>query len=181
MSGVNEARGIRVGAGAEDWEEEYRREGQKHCREPWLGLIQQAAASWCKVNQWAGGGWGVGLVKGWNRSGKFTWKPATHVKTQQDRKKAEDQTREIKLVRSSGIMTRCIPRRRHCRRMPPDDMFFSASISVKLSELAKIRTSTRLTRRCKKVTEASTDKPWEGSMFSSSCWKSREKEEKIYK
>lgn len=49
-------------------------------------------------------------------------------------------------------------------------MFFSASISVKLRELAKMRTSTRLMRRCKKVTEASTVKPWEGSMFSSSCW-----------
>lgn len=66
-----------------------------------------------------------------------------------------------------------VPRRRHCRRMPPDDMFFSASISAKLRELAKMRTSSRLMSRCKKVTEASTAKPWDGSMFSSSCWGQR--------
>lgn len=64
---------------------------------------------------------------------------------------------------------RRLPRRRHCRRTPPDDMFFSASISAKLRELAKMRTSTRLMRRCRKVTEASNARPWEGSMFSSSC------------
>ena len=62
-----------------------------------------------------------------------------------------------------------VPRRRLCLRIPPEDMFFSASISVKLREEAKIRTSTRLMRRCRKVTEASTDRPWDGSMFSRSC------------
>lgn len=68
------------------------------------------------------------------------------------------------------VQNKQIPRRRHWRRIPPDDMFFSASISVKLRELAKMRTSTRLMRRCRKVMEASTVKPCEGSMFSSSCW-----------
>lgn len=62
-----------------------------------------------------------------------------------------------------------VPRRRLCLRIPPEDMFFSASISVKLREEAKIRTSTRLMRRCRKVTDASTDRPWDGSMFSRSC------------
>lgn len=52
-------------------------------------------------------------------------------------------------------------------------MFFSASISVKLRELAKMRTSTRLMRRCRKVMEASTVSPCEGSMFSSSCWQEK--------
>ena len=66
-------------------------------------------------------------------------------------------------------LSESLPRRRHCRRRPPDDMFFSASISVKLRELAKMSTSTRLMRRCRKVTEASSVRPWEGSMFSSSC------------
>lgn len=66
---------------------------------------------------------------------------------------------------------RDLPRRRHCLRIPPEDMFFSASISVKLSELAKISTSTRLISLCKNISDASTAKPWDGSMFSNSCCK----------
>lgn len=103
-----------------------------------------------------------GLVKGVDKIPKFSeWtrmrrKTAKHLETAMLKKlninnnKKGGQTRE----RVSEI-----PRRRHCRRMPPDDMFFSASISVKLRELAKMRTSTRLMRRCKKVTEASTARP----------------------
>lgn len=101
-----------------------------------------------------------GLVKGADKRPKFSeWtrmrrKTAKHLETatlkKLNIKKKAGQTRE----RVSEI-----PRRRHWRRMPPDDMFFSASISVKLRELAKMRTSTRLMRRCKKVTEASTARP----------------------
>lgn len=64
-----------------------------------------------------------------------------------------------------------LPSRRHCRRIPPDDIFFSASISVNPRELANISTSTRLISLCKNVTEVSTERPWVGSIFSSSCCK----------
>lgn len=60
------------------------------------------------------------------------------------------------------------PRRRHCLIRPPDDMFFSASISLKFSELAKTSTSTMAMRRDRKVTAVSEDMPCVASMFSSS-------------
>lgn len=63
-----------------------------------------------------------------------------------------------------------LPNRRHCRKMPPDDIFFSASISVKPNELAKIRTSTRLIALWRNVIAVSIERPWVGSIFSSSCW-----------
>lgn len=37
--------------------------------------------------------------------------------------------------------------RKHCRNIPPLDIFFSASNSLKFNELAKISTSAILTRR----------------------------------
>ena len=67
------------------------------------------------------------------------------------------------------------PRRRHCLINPPDDMFFSASISLKLSELANTRTSTMAMRRDRKVTAVSEDMPCVASMFSNSVWERREK------
>lgn len=51
---------------------------------------------------------------------------------------------------------------------PPEDMFFSASISLKLSELANTSTSTMAISRDRKVTAVSDDMPCVASMFSSS-------------
>ena len=100
---------------------------------------------------------------------------AEHPLGQEERQK--EGQRQQRDGRQSEERDSMLPSRRHCRRMPPDDMFFSASISVKLRELAKISTSTRLTRRCRKVTEASTLRPCEGSMLSSSCCDTRGEEE----
>lgn len=47
-------------------------------------------------------------------------------------------------------------------------MFFSASISLKLRELANTKTSTMAMRRDRKVTAVSEDMPCVASMFSSS-------------
>lgn len=58
--------------------------------------------------------------------------------------------------------------RKHCRRMPPLDIFFSASNSAKLSAEAKMRTSAIDTSRWRKVTATSTGMPWVGSMTSNS-------------
>lgn len=58
--------------------------------------------------------------------------------------------------------------RRHCLSIPPLLMFFSASSSPKLSELAKIRTSAILTNRCRKLTATSIGIPWVGSITSNS-------------
>lgn len=66
------------------------------------------------------------------------------------------------------------PRRRHCLIRPPDDMFFSASISLKLRELANTKTSTMAMRRDRKVTAVSEDMPCVASMFSSSVWEREE-------
>lgn len=55
--------------------------------------------------------------------------------------------------------TFCLPSRRHCRNIPPDDIFFSDSISVNPRELANINTSTRLVNRWRNATEASIDNP----------------------
>lgn len=60
------------------------------------------------------------------------------------------------------------PRRRHCLIRPPDDMFFSASISLKLRELANTKTSTMAIRRDRNVTAVSEDMPCVASMFSNS-------------
>jgi hypothetical protein len=54
--------------------------------------------------------------------------------------------------------------------MPPEDMFFSASRSAKLSEDAKMRTSAMETNRCRKVTATSIGIPWVGSSTSSSLF-----------
>lgn len=62
------------------------------------------------------------------------------------------------------------PRRRHCLINPPEDMFFSASISLKLRELANTSTSTMAMRRDRKVTAVSEDMPCVASMFSKSVW-----------
>lgn len=61
--------------------------------------------------------------------------------------------------------------RRHCRKIPPLDIFFSASSSPKFKELAKIRTSAMLTNRCRNDTATSIGMPWVGSMTSSSLYK----------
>lgn len=45
--------------------------------------------------------------------------------------------------------------RKHCRSMPPLDIFFSASSSPKFNELANISTSAMLTNLCKKETATS--------------------------
>jgi hypothetical protein len=61
--------------------------------------------------------------------------------------------------------------RRHWRKIPPLDMFFSASSSPKLSELAKMRTSAMFTSRCRNDTATSIGIPCVGSITSSSLWK----------
>lgn len=65
------------------------------------------------------------------------------------------------------------PSRRHCRIRPPEDMFFSASISLKFRELAKTSTSTMAISRLRKVTAVSADMPCVTSMFSSSVFKEK--------
>lgn len=63
-------------------------------------------------------------------------------------------------------------RRKHWRKIPPLDIFFSASSSPKFSELAKINTSAILTNRCKNDTATSNGIPWVGSSTSNSdCMK----------
>ncbi len=62
------------------------------------------------------------------------------------------------------------PSLRHCRISPPEDMFFSASISLKLSELAKTSTSTMAISRVRKITAVSDDMPCVASMPSISVW-----------
>ncbi|KAA8586863.1 hypothetical protein FQN60_000699 [Etheostoma spectabile] len=57
---------------------------------------------------------------------------------------------------STGVGV-CLSRRRHCLISPPDDMFFSASISLKLRELANTSTSTMAMRRDRKAYEAAVD------------------------
>jgi len=64
-----------------------------------------------------------------------------------------------------------LTRRRHWRKIPPLDMFFSASSSPKLSELAKMRTSAMFTSRCRNDTATSIGIPCVGSITSSSLWK----------
>ena len=64
---------------------------------------------------------------------------------------------------------------RHCLRMPPLDMFFSASSSEKLRDEAKTRTSAMLTKRCKNETATSTPMPWVGSKTSNSFCKNKKK------
>lgn len=72
------------------------------------------------------------------------------------------------LFKQWGVVTN----RRHCRKIPPLDMFFSASSSPKLSELANTRTSAMLTSRCRNDTATSTGIPCVGSITSSSLWNS---------
>ena len=50
----------------------------------------------------------------------------------------------------------------------PDDMFFSASSSAKLSEEANTRTSAILSSRCRKERDTSSGIPWVGSSTSTS-------------
>lgn len=64
-----------------------------------------------------------------------------------------------------------LPSLRHCLISPPEDMFFSASISLKLRELANTRTSTIAMRRLRNVTAVSADMPCVTSMFSNSVFK----------
>lgn len=62
---------------------------------------------------------------------------------------------------------------KHCLKIPPLDIFFSASSSPKFSELANIRTSAMLTNLCKKETATSIGIPCVGSITSNSlCQKS---------
>ena len=68
-------------------------------------------------------------------------------------------------------------RRRHWRRIPPEDMFFSASRSAKLSEDAKIRTSAITTSLWRKEMATSMGIPWVGSSTSNSFWKKKIMEE----
>ena len=65
-------------------------------------------------------------------------------------------------------------RRRHWRRIPPEDMFFSASRSAKLSEDAKIRTSAITTSLWRKEMATSMGIPWVGSSTSNSFWKKKD-------
>ena len=59
-------------------------------------------------------------------------------------------------------------------RMPPEDMFFSASRSAKLRLEAKTRTSAIMTRRCRNVIATSIGIPCVGSSTSSSFCKIEE-------
>lgn len=67
-----------------------------------------------------------------------------------------------------------LPSLRHCLINPPEDIFFSASISLKFRELANTRTSTIAMRRLRNVTAVSADMPCVTSMFSSSVFKKGE-------
>lgn len=59
---------------------------------------------------------------------------------------------------------------KHCLRIPPLDIFFSASSSPKFKELAKISTSAMLTSLCRKETATSIGIPWVGSITSNSLY-----------
>lgn len=61
-----------------------------------------------------------------------------------------------------------LPSLRHWRIRPPEDMFFSASISLKLRELENTKTSTITMRRDRKVMAVSEDMPCVASMLSNS-------------
>lgn len=61
--------------------------------------------------------------------------------------------------------------RKHCLKIPPLDMFFSASSSPKFKELANIKTSAILTSRCRKDTATSRGIPCVGSSTSNSDYK----------
>lgn len=60
---------------------------------------------------------------------------------------------------------------KHCRKIPPLDIFFSDSSSPKLRELANISTSAMLTSLWRKETATSIGMPWVGSITSSSLCK----------
>lgn len=62
------------------------------------------------------------------------------------------------------------PSLRHWRIRPPEDMFFSASISLKLRELENTNTSTITMRRDRKVMAVSEDMPCVASMLSNSVF-----------
>lgn len=57
---------------------------------------------------------------------------------------------------------------RHSLISPPEDAFFSASISLKLRDLANTSTSTMAMRHERKEIAASDNMPWVASMFASS-------------
>lgn len=64
-----------------------------------------------------------------------------------------------------------IPKRKHCRIIPPFRKPFSFSRFARLIGDAKQRTSTKLIMRWRKETTTSTDSPWLGSTVSISFWK----------
>ena len=72
-----------------------------------------------------------------------------------------------KQLRTAQVQTS----RRHCLRIPPEDMFFSASRSAKLRLEAKMRTSAMTTSLWRKEIATSMGMPWVGSSTSSSFWK----------
>uniref|UniRef100_A0A6B0UIJ7 Uncharacterized protein n=1 Tax=Ixodes ricinus TaxID=34613 RepID=A0A6B0UIJ7_IXORI len=73
-------------------------------------------------------------------------------------------SRHSRQLRTAAVHTSL----RHCLRIPPLDMFFSASRSEKLSEDAKTSTSVIYTSRWRKATATSIAMPWVGSITSSS-------------
>lgn len=66
-------------------------------------------------------------------------------------------------------ITMISPSLRHWRIRPPEDMFFSASISLKLRELENTNVSTITMRRERKVMAISEDMPWVASMLFNSA------------
>lgn len=75
------------------------------------------------------------------------------------------------IIQHAPLFITDLPSLRHCRIKPPEDMFFSASISLKFRELANTSTSTIAINRLRKVTAVSADMPCVTSMFSNSVFK----------
>ena len=73
-------------------------------------------------------------------------------------------------LRTAQVQTK----RRHCLRIPPLDMFFSASKSAKLRLDAKIRTSAITTSLWRKEMATSMGMPWVGSSTSNSFCNSQD-------
>ena len=64
-----------------------------------------------------------------------------------------------KILNLQKSRKRPLTSRKHCSRIHPLSMFFSASNYPKFNEMAKIRTSAMLTKRCKNETATSIGMP----------------------
>ena len=75
---------------------------------------------------------------------------------------------ELLLIKKTEVH---LPSLRHCLRIPPLDMFFSCSSSLKLILLANTSISVIFISRCRNDTACSIERPWLGSSISTSPYK----------